>query len=238
MRSRHAENLLRSSALSIDCGDVPRILTLFACSGSARLLGPCPPTETMTPSACSIVDVEDALERDLLEEERVALVVVGRDGLRVVVDHHRAVAELAQRADRADGAPVELDRRADAVRAAAEHHRRLRLARRARGRDGRLGERRALVGAAAVVRHVEVVGLRGELRGERVDLLDARLDVRRGGARARRPRRQPSSLRAARRRSPPASRAAEVGGDRRRVRGRACPCAACGRGRASTGTTG
>ena len=36
------ENLLRSSALSIDSADVPRIVTFFASSVVARLLGTCP----------------------------------------------------------------------------------------------------------------------------------------------------------------------------------------------------
>ena len=93
-------------------------------------------------AALLLVDVEDALERELLEVEAVALVVVGRDGLRVVVDHHGLLAHLAQRADRRDGAPVELDRRADAVDARAEDDR------------PRLVEFDVVL--VAVVRHVEV----------------------------------------------------------------------------------
>jgi hypothetical protein len=56
--------------------------------------------------ALGVVDVEDRLERDVLKVELVGLVVVGRDGLRVVVDHDRLVAELAERPDRSDGAPL------------------------------------------------------------------------------------------------------------------------------------
>mmetsp|Transcript_7284 Transcript_7284/g.23990 ORF Transcript_7284/g.23990 Transcript_7284/m.23990 type:complete len:641 (-) Transcript_7284:2227-4149(-) len=115
-----------------------------------------------------LVDVHHALGRDLLKVELVALVVVGRDRLGVEVDHDGAVAELAQCADARDGAPVELHRRADPVRAAAEHHRRGRLL--VEAEDAALAH--GLVGHGAVVRHVEVVGLRGELGGERVDLLD------------------------------------------------------------------
>jgi hypothetical protein len=43
-----------------------------------------------------LIDVEDPLEAELVEVEPVADVVVGRHGLRVVVDHDRRVAELLQ----------------------------------------------------------------------------------------------------------------------------------------------
>ena len=51
--SMSAENLPRSSAASIDSGEVPRMRTPAACSGMHRLLGICPPTETITPAADS-----------------------------------------------------------------------------------------------------------------------------------------------------------------------------------------
>lgn len=39
----------RSSARSICRGLVPRIFTPFRCNGAAKLLGICPPTDTMLP---------------------------------------------------------------------------------------------------------------------------------------------------------------------------------------------
>ena len=48
-----AENLLRSSALSIDEADVPMILTPACSMGIARLFGVWPPMLMMTPSTFS-----------------------------------------------------------------------------------------------------------------------------------------------------------------------------------------
>ncbi len=70
-------------------------------------------------------DVEHTLEREFVEVETVAHVVVGGDGLRVVVDHDALVAQAAGCVDGVDRAPVELHRRADAIGARAEHHHRL-----------------------------------------------------------------------------------------------------------------
>ena len=53
MRSSMAENLSRSSALSILLADVPRIFTFCASRRSARLFGICPPVETITPCGFS-----------------------------------------------------------------------------------------------------------------------------------------------------------------------------------------
>ena len=54
--------------------------------------------------------VEHALKRELVEIETVAHVIVGRYGLRVVVDHDRLVALLASGIDGIDRTPVELNR--------------------------------------------------------------------------------------------------------------------------------
>ena len=61
------------------------------------------------------IDVHDGLEGDLVEVEPVAHVVVGGDGLGVVVEHDGLLAEGAQLADAPDRAPVELDGAADPV---------------------------------------------------------------------------------------------------------------------------
>ncbi len=68
------------------------------------------------------VDVEHVFERQRLEVEFVARVVVGRDRLRVRVDHDGFDPEFAQGEGGVDAAVVELDALADAVRPAAEDH--------------------------------------------------------------------------------------------------------------------
>ena len=111
-------------------------------------------------------DLEHVLGRQRLEIEPVGGVVVGRDGLRIAVDHDGLVAGLAQREAGVAAAIVELDALADAVRTAAEDDdllpvRGLRLV-----GDG-AGERR-LVG------RVHVGGRRGELGRAGVDALEHR----------------------------------------------------------------
>ena len=53
MRSSMAENFSRSSALSISLALVPKIGTFIASSFMARLLGICPPVDTITPKGFS-----------------------------------------------------------------------------------------------------------------------------------------------------------------------------------------
>ena len=69
-----------------------------------------------------VVDVQNFFERERLEVEAIAGVVVGRDRLRIAVDHDRFVIELLQREGGVAAAVVELDALADAVGAAAENH--------------------------------------------------------------------------------------------------------------------
>ena len=64
--------------------------------------------------------IEYALERQFVEIETVAHIVVGRDCLRVIIDHYRLVPLLAGGGNGIDRAPVELDARADAVCSRAE----------------------------------------------------------------------------------------------------------------------
>ena len=76
---------------------------------------------------------EHVFERQRLEVQPVDGVVVGRDRLRVAVDHDRLEPLFAQREGGVTAAVVELDALADAVRAAAEDddllpRRRVRLA--------------------------------------------------------------------------------------------------------------
>ena len=68
------------------------------------------------------VDVEHVFVRQRLEIKFVARVVVGRNRLRVRVDHDRLEPQLAQGESGVDAAVVELDALADAIRPAAENH--------------------------------------------------------------------------------------------------------------------
>ena len=121
--SSSASKRSRSSARSIASGDVPRIGTPARSSGTASLSGVWPPNCTITPSGFSVRDdLEHVLERERLEVQAVAGVVVGRDGLGVAVHHDRLEARLAQREGRVHAAVVELDALPDPVRPAAEDH--------------------------------------------------------------------------------------------------------------------
>ena len=105
----------------------------------------------------------DVLERERLEVEPVNRVVVGRDGLRVAVDHYRLVALLAQGEGGVAAAVVELDPLADPVGTAPENH------------DLRAVGRVRL--ALPFVRAVEVRRERLEFGGARIDPLVDRMQV-------------------------------------------------------------
>ena len=113
-------------------------------------------------------DVHDILRVQGLEVQPVGGVVVGGDGLRVVVDDDHVVAQLLQGPHAVDGGVVELDALADADGAGAQHH-----------DDGppAAGEGPGL--AEAVVGGVEVRRLRVELRAAGVHHLVDRVPVRR-----------------------------------------------------------
>ena len=131
----------------------------------ASFSGVWPPSATITPASAPdgrdslqpVADVQHVFVGERLEEEAVARVVVGRDGLGVAVDHHGLEAGVAQRERGVHAAVVELDALADAVRTAAEDH------------DGRPRERRDLV--LVLVGAVVVRRVRGELGRARVDRL-------------------------------------------------------------------
>jgi hypothetical protein len=75
--------------------------------------------------ACGVFDFadgEDVLERQRLEVQPVGGVVVGRDCLRVAVDHDRVASLLPDGLGRVNAAVVELDPLADPVRPRAEDH--------------------------------------------------------------------------------------------------------------------
>ena len=163
--SHSAFHFSRSSARSIDAGDVPAISSTG--SSRASFSGVCPPSDTIsfgaTPPAAAVsaaITLRDVLERQRLEVEAVARVVVGADRLRVAVDHHRLEAGVAQRERGVHAAVVELDALADPVRPAAEDD------------DRRLGRRADLV--LVLPRRVVVRRLGGELGRARVDRLERR----------------------------------------------------------------
>ena len=67
-----------------------------------------------------LIDIEDILERERLEVELVAGVVIGGNRLGVGIDHDGLPTEFLQREGGVDAAVVELDTLADAVRSTAE----------------------------------------------------------------------------------------------------------------------
>ncbi len=69
-----------------------------------------------------VADVQHFFERERLEVQAVAGVVIGRNRLRIAVHHDRLDAELLQRERGVAAAVVELDSLADAIRAAAQDH--------------------------------------------------------------------------------------------------------------------
>ncbi len=107
--------------------------------------------------------LEHVLDGERLEVEPVGRVGVGRDRLRVAVDHDRVVAERAERLDGADAAVVELDALSDPVRPGAEDD------------DGRPRRRLELV--LLLVGRVEVRRLGLDLGGAAVDGFEHRPDA-------------------------------------------------------------
>ena len=190
-------NRSRSSARSIESGDVPMIRMPAACSGSASFSGVCPPyCTTHDDVAAGLLlardDRRDVLEGQRLEVQPIDGVVVGRHRLGVAVDHDGLEPLLAQRERGVAAAVVELDALPDAVRSAAEDHDL--LPRR------RIGLALLLVGAVQIGRE------RLELRGAGVDPLVGRLQARARGARCEPlPRRRRESARARGRRTRSAS---------------------------------
>ena len=69
-----------------------------------------------------VADVQHVFERERLEVQAVAGVVIGGDGFRIAVDHDRFDAELLQREGGVAAAVIELDSLPDAVGTAAENH--------------------------------------------------------------------------------------------------------------------
>ncbi len=155
-------NRSRSSARSIESGDVPMMRIPALCSRSESLSGVCPPyctTHDTSPPRLLLArdDRRDVLERQRLEVEAVDGVVVGRNGLGVAVDHDRFVAFVAQRERRVTAAVVELEPLPDAVRPAAE--------------DDDLPPRRRIGLALLLVGAVQVGRERLELRRAGIDAL-------------------------------------------------------------------
>ena len=69
-----------------------------------------------------IVNVEHVLESERLKVKFVARVVIGRDRLRIRIDHDRFESELAQRKGGVHAAVIELNSLADTVRPAPQDH--------------------------------------------------------------------------------------------------------------------
>ena len=68
------------------------------------------------------VDVQYVLERQRLKIKFVRSLVIGRDGLRIGVNHDRLISQLLEGKRSMDAAIIELDALANAIRTAAENH--------------------------------------------------------------------------------------------------------------------
>mmetsp|Transcript_4160 Transcript_4160/g.10064 ORF Transcript_4160/g.10064 Transcript_4160/m.10064 type:complete len:401 (+) Transcript_4160:1745-2947(+) len=117
-------------------------------------------------AAFHVVDVQNSLQAELFEVEPVALIEVGRNGLRVAVDHDCLLPLSDQSSQAQDRSVIKLHAASDPVRPTSHHH------------DAMVVE--GDVTLSAVVRHVQVVGLRGELSSQGVNLLDNRSDSHAG----------------------------------------------------------
>jgi len=118
----------------------------------------------MTPRwPLALDDVHHVFEGERLEVEAVGGVVVGRDRLRVAVDHDRLDARLLEREGRVHARVVELDPLADAVGPGAE--------------DDHLVPRRGWRLVLLLVGRVEVGGGGDELGGAGVHHLEGRRDA-------------------------------------------------------------
>ncbi len=92
-------------------GQVVRYLSTHGHDDTARLL--------------QVDHVEHTLERQLIEVETVAHVIVRRNRLWIIVDHDGLVTQLACGLYRVDGAPIEFHRRTDTVSTGPQHDDRL-----------------------------------------------------------------------------------------------------------------
>ena len=118
-----AANSFRSSAISMLSGCVPMIGTPAALQAVRQI-------ERRLPAELHdhafrlflVVNVEHVLERERLEVEFVARVVIGRNRFRIRVHHDGFEAELAQREGGVHAAVIEFDSLPDPVRPAAENH--------------------------------------------------------------------------------------------------------------------
>ena len=114
-------------------------------------------------SLLQLIYVHHPLVAELLEVETVGLVEVSGNRLRVVVDHDRPVAHLAELARTCDSTPVELDTTANAIYAGPEDHRTMLV--------------EVDVVFRCVVCGVQVVRVSGILGGKSVDTFDEGRDA-------------------------------------------------------------
>ena len=108
---------LDALGLGADDGDAPRLQRRGEVQGSLTS-----ELDDDRIALLPLVDVEDILECEGLEEELVARVVVGGDGLGIRVHHDGLEALLLEGEGCMDATVVELDPLTDAVGAAAEDH--------------------------------------------------------------------------------------------------------------------
>ena len=75
-----------------------------------------------SPAFLALINVQHVFQRERLEKQLIARVIVRGDGLRIGIDHERLEPILLERERGVDATIIELDALADAVRPAAQNH--------------------------------------------------------------------------------------------------------------------
>src|SRR5450432_3851006 len=104
-----------------------------------------------------LVDVGDALECQLLEVQAIRHIMIGGDRFRIAVDDDRLLLIFLECLGCADTGPVEFNRRTDMIGPRAKY-------------NYSIITQCLYIIMLPVVGHVEIVGGRRKLGGERVDL--------------------------------------------------------------------
>ena len=116
-------------------------------------------------------DVQHSLEGEFIEVEAVAHVIIGGNGLRVIVDHDGTIALTTDGVQCLNATPVELHTGADAIGTRAKHDDRTRIVLIYDVVTGRA------VLASPLIGEIQVVGLSRILSRQRVNLLHDRQDA-------------------------------------------------------------
>ena len=111
-------------------------------------------------------DIQHSFKGQLIEIQTVTHIIIGRDGLWVIVDHHRAPSLLADRVQCLYTTPVELHRRADAISPRTQYD------------DALLVILILDIMSHTRISNIQIIGLRRILSCQRVNLFHNRQDTK------------------------------------------------------------